>query len=64
MHVGPSCRCQELSNGAMIPAVADFAQMRDRLSASSSSSSAACSGGLGFEGKQLLTPDQLRKSLK
>jgi hypothetical protein len=50
-----ACRCQELSNGAMIPGVEDFAQARG---------SSAAQHGTGFEGKRLLTPDQLRQSLK
>ena len=45
-------RCQELSNGAMIPAVADFAQQLQPRAVA------------GFEGKLLLTPEQLRERLK
>lgn len=54
----------------MIPAVADFAQRvgAGALAASGSSSGSSSSSSLdqatGFEGKRLLTPDELRQSLK
>jgi nitric-oxide synthase len=49
-------RCQALSNGAMIPGVADFQQLKSAADASSPS--------LGFNAKALATPDQLRDQLK
>ena len=64
-------RCQELSNGAMIPGVADFAQQQQQQGGSSSSSSSSLSGGgsisgsgSGFTDKTLLTPEELRLKLK
>lgn len=54
----PHChRCQDLSNGAMIPAVADFAQ-------TAGGAVGQAAAVTGFEGKRLLTPEQLRASLK
>ena len=57
-------RCQELSNGAMIPAVADFAQ---RVGAAAEAAAAGAegggSGGRGWEGKRLVQPEELRAQL-
>lgn len=53
----PCHRCQDLSNGAMIPAVADFAQI-------AGNGMGQAAAATGFEGKRLLTPEQLRASLK
>lgn len=73
------CRCQELSNGAMIPAVADFAQRAQRAGAGpagqpqgqghhqqqqQTGQAAAARRQTGFTDKNLLTPEELRQKLK
>ena len=69
-------RCQALSNGAMIPGVEDFAQkVQQAQQAADTEAEAGAGGGAALEGavvsgagfggsKRLLTPEQLRDSLK
>lgn len=56
-------RCQALSNGAMIPAVADFPQQQNLAHDTTDSSPIMRTTGFQHK-KSLVTPDELRKELQ